>query len=156
MHISFTDRELDIMAELWESGPSTVAEVRERLEDDLAYNTVLTVLRTLEEKGYVDHEEEGRAYRYYPLVAREAAGTSALRRMVRKLFAGSPELLLTRLVSDRRMRRGELERLRVLLDERLAARPRGGRKASGGGKGARSRSGGRARDSAPRKGGGRG
>lgn len=127
MQISFTDRELDIMAVLWEHGPSTVAEVRERLEDDLAYNTVLTVLRVLEEKGYVGHEEEGRAYRYHPLVAREEAGTSALRRMVRKLFAGSPELLLTRLVSDRRLHREELERLRELLDERLGGDPgRGG------------------------------
>ncbi|MHB1222985.1 MAG: BlaI/MecI/CopY family transcriptional regulator [Gemmatimonadaceae bacterium] len=122
MKISFTDRELDVMAELWDGGPSTVAEVRERLDDDLAYNTVLTVLRTLEEKGYVGHEEEGRAYRYFPLVAREEAGSSALRRMVGKLFAGSPELLLTRLVSDRELQRDELERLRRLLDERLGER----------------------------------
>ncbi len=123
MRISFTDRELDVMAELWDGGPSTVAEVRARLDDDLAYNTVLTVLRTLEDKGYVGHEEEGRAYRYFPLVARDEAGSSALRRMVGKLFAGSPELLLTRLVSDRGLERHELERLRGLLDERLRDHP---------------------------------
>ena len=58
---SFTDRELDVMAVLWERGPSTVAEVREHLEDRLAYTTVLTVLRTLEAKGFVSHEEEGDA-----------------------------------------------------------------------------------------------
>ena len=56
---SFTDRELDVMAVLWDRGPSTVAEVREHLEDALAYTTVLTVLRTLETKGFVSHEEEG-------------------------------------------------------------------------------------------------
>ena len=78
MAISFTDRELDVMAVLWERGPSTVAEVRAALEDELAYTTVLTVLRTLEDKRYVGHEEEGRAYRYHALVAREAAGRSAL------------------------------------------------------------------------------
>ena len=119
MQISFTDRELDVMAVLWEHGPSTVAEVRERLADDLAYTTVLTILRTLEEKGHVGHEEEGRAYRYHSLVARDEAGTSALRRLVGTVFGGSSELLLTNLVSDRRLDRAELERMRRLLDERL-------------------------------------
>ena len=74
MDINFTDRELDIMAVLWERGPSTVTEVREALSDDLAYTTVLTVLRVLEEKGRVGHEEEGRAHRYFPRVKREEAG----------------------------------------------------------------------------------
>ena len=119
MQISFTDRELDVMAVLWEQGPSTVAEVRQRIADDLAYNTVLTILRTLEEKGHVGHEEEGRAHRYLPLVAREEAGTSAVRRIVGKIFGGSPELLLTQLVGDRKLGRDDLERLRQLLDERL-------------------------------------
>lgn len=117
--IAFTDRELDVMAVLWEMGSGTVAEVQERLPDRLAYTTVLTVLRTLEEKGYVGHEEQGRAYRYHPLVERERAGASALRRMVRKLFRGSPELLVTQLVSDRELSDEELKRLRRLLDERL-------------------------------------
>jgi len=116
---SFTDRELDLMAVLWERGPSTVAEVREALEDALAYTTVLTVLRTLEEKGSVGHEEVGRAYRYHALVARETAGRSALRRMLGKLFAGSPELLLTQLVDERDMAADELGRLRALLDARI-------------------------------------
>lgn len=107
------------MAVLWELGSATVAEVQSRLPDELAYTTVLTVLRTLEEKGYVGHREEGRAYRYHPLVEREKAGASALRRMVRKLFAGRPELLLTQLVSDRDLGEEELRRLRRLLDERL-------------------------------------
>lgn len=117
--VTFTDRELDVMAVLWEQGSGTVAEVQERLSDELAYTTVLTVLRILESKGYVGHEEEGRAHRYYPLVAREAAGESALRRMLRKLFRGSPELLVTQLVADRGLSDAELRRLRALLDERL-------------------------------------
>ena len=93
--IAFTDRELDIMGVLWEHGPATVAEVRERLTDSLAYTTVLTILRILEEKGYLGHKEEGRAHRYHVLVERKAAGSSALRRITNKLFRGSPELLLT-------------------------------------------------------------
>jgi len=119
MEISFTDRELDVMAVLWERGKATVAEVREALEDRLAYTTVLTVLRTLEEKGHVAHEEAGKAYRYYPLVERQAAGTSALSRVVDKLFRGSPALLLTHLVGDARLSEEELRRMQRLLEERL-------------------------------------
>ena len=119
MDISFTERELDVMGVLWDQGGGTVAEVRERLQDDLAYTTVLTVLRTLEEKGYVGHVEEGKAYRYHPLVERQAAGSSVLKRMMRKLFKDSPELLLTHLVSDRRLSDDELRRMRALLEERL-------------------------------------
>jgi predicted transcriptional regulator len=119
MEISFTDRELDVMGVLWDSGGATVAEVRARLADDLAYTTVLTVLRTLEEKGYAGHVEEGKAYRYHPLVQRKEAGTSVLRRLTRKLFKDSPEMLLTHLVSDRGLSDEELQRMRRLLDERL-------------------------------------
>ena len=119
MEISFTDRELDVMTVLWEHGPATVAEVREALDDELAYTTVLTMLRVLEEKGHVGHTEEGRAHRYHPLVEREAAGESAVRRLTRKLFGGSPELLLTHLVSDRDLSEEELRRMRELLDDRL-------------------------------------
>ena len=119
MQISFTDRELDVMSVLWDVGPATVAEVRERIADDLAYTTVLTILRTLEQKGYVSHTEDGRAHRYKPLVKREVAGRTALRRLVEKVFDGSPELLLTQLVSDKNLSDEELRRLRKLLAERL-------------------------------------
>ena len=119
MRISFTDRELDVMSVLWDIGPATVADVRERIADELAYTTVLTVLRTLEQKGYVGHTEHGRAHRYKPLVKRDVAGRNALRRLVDKVFDGSPELLLTQLVSDENLSDEELRRLRRLLVERL-------------------------------------
>ena len=119
MEISFTSRELDVMAVLWETGSATVAEVRDTLDEPFAYTTVLTVLRTLEEKGYVAHSQEGKAHRYHPLVEREAAGDSALGRVVSKMFSGSPEMLLTHLVSDRRLSEDDLQRLRALLEERL-------------------------------------
>lgn len=119
----FTDRELDVMAVLWDRGDASVAEVQERLPDALAYTTVLTVLRTLEEKGHVGHRSgEGRAYRYFALVEREAAGSTALDGLLDRVFGGSPELLLTRLVEDRRLTDEELEGMRRLLDERLRAR----------------------------------
>ena len=115
----FTDRELDIMTVLWEHGPSTAGEVKAHLADDLAYNTVLTMLRILEEKGFAGRKEEGRAHRYHALVAREAAGRNAVKRLVDGLFGGSPELLLTHLVNDRKLKRADIERLRKALDERL-------------------------------------
>ncbi len=119
MRITFTDRELDVMGVLWDVGSATVAQVREQIADDLAYTTVLTILRTLEQKGYVGHTEDGRAHRYKPLVKREVAGRTALRRLVDKVFDGSPELLLTQLVSDKNLSDDELRRLRRLLEARL-------------------------------------
>jgi len=76
------DRELDVMGVLWDLGSGTVSEVRERLPADLAYTTVLTILRNLEAKELVTHTTEGKAHRYVPRVARRAARRSALTRIV--------------------------------------------------------------------------
>lgn len=115
MDISFTDRELDLMAILWDQGSATVSDVKERLEDDLAYTTVLTTLRNMEAKDYVFHTEDGRAYRYHPRIPREEAGRSALTRLIRKVFGGSTELLLTHLVSRSDVSEQELDRFRELI-----------------------------------------
>ena len=115
----FTDRELDVMSVLWTIESGTVNEVRDRLDEDFAYNTVLTVLRTLEAKGHVRHEEEGKAQRYFPTVRREEAGTSAITRLLDKVFAGNAEAMLTHLVSDKRITRKRLAAMRKLLDEKL-------------------------------------
>ncbi len=117
--VSFTDRELDVMEVLWTSGSATVTEVQERLADPLAYTTVLTVLRVLEEKGHVRHEEDGRAHRYIPLVAQGEARRSALARLIGRVFDGSPEALLTQLVSDRSLTPDAIHRIKGMLDERL-------------------------------------
>ncbi len=118
MEIRFTKRELDIMGVLWAEGPSTVGEVKEALEDDLAHNTVLTMLKVMEGKGYVSRRLEGRAHRYAPEVERDAAGESALSRVTERLFGGSPEELLLRLV-DSGLDPDELRRMRDLLDRRV-------------------------------------
>jgi BlaI family penicillinase repressor len=113
--IFFTDREADVMHVLWEHGPSVVNEVKDKLVDDLAYTTVLTILRTLEQKGYVKHEEEGRVHRYYAAVEQDAARKSALQHLKGKLFKGSVELLFTHLVSDRKLSAEQIQRMRELL-----------------------------------------
>jgi predicted transcriptional regulator len=105
------------MSVLWREGSGTVTEVREALRDDLGYTSVLKMLQILEVKGAVDHEVEGRAYRYRPLVQSEEAGRHALGRIVSKIFHGSAELVLARLVSDRPIPRHEVERMRRMLDE---------------------------------------
>jgi BlaI family transcriptional regulator, penicillinase repressor len=118
MDIALTDREADVMQVLWDHGPSVVAEVREHLTDELAYTTVLTILRTLEQKGYVAHAEEGRVHRYYAKVEQRAARKSALSHLTGKLFKGSTELLFTHLVSDQKLTATQRKRIRQLLDKR--------------------------------------
>jgi predicted transcriptional regulator len=119
MSVSLTKRELDVMALVWELGSATVGEVRDRLADDLAYSTVLTIFRTLKAKGYVRYEQEGKAFRYYPLLHADEAGDSALGRLLNKVYQGSRELLVTRLVSDETVSPEELRNIRKLLAERL-------------------------------------
>jgi predicted transcriptional regulator len=116
MKVSLTDREADIMQVLWSHGPSVVSDVQNQLSDCLAYTTVLTVLRTLEAKGYVRHEEEGRQHRYSAAVQQDAAQKSALKHLLAKLFKGSSELLFARLVSDHRLSAEQVRRMRKMLE----------------------------------------
>lgn len=113
----FTERELDIMSVLWRHGSGTVAEVKDALEQDLGYTSVLKMLQILEEKEMIRHEQEGRAYRYFPVVEPGEAGGHALRRIVEKVFQGSAELALARLVSDRNLDPEAVERMKAMLDE---------------------------------------
>lgn len=110
------------MEVLWAEHSGTVSEVRRRMPARLAYTTVLTILRTLETKGVVRHEGEGKAYRYLPLVRREDVVHGAVKRLMGRLFRGSPELLVTHLVSDHKVDPAELRRLRRMLDTRLKER----------------------------------
>ncbi len=115
--LSLGDRELEVMTVLWEIGDGTVTEVRERLPADLAYTTVLTILRKLETKGLVRHKVEGKAHRYIPRVAQKNARRTVLGRLIDKLFDGSPEQLLAHLVDDHDLTPAQVKRMR----ERLAA-----------------------------------
>ena len=119
MKITFTDRELDLMDVLWERGSATVPEMRDALPGDPAYTTVSTLLRILEDKGYVDHTVEGRSHRYHPVVERATAMSGALKYVTNKLFGGSPEALLSHFVSDSHLTKEEIDRIRALLDRKL-------------------------------------
>jgi predicted transcriptional regulator len=119
MDIVLADREAEIMEVLWDFGPSTVAEVQERVSDELAYTTVLTILRNLEGKGYVSRENEGKAHRYAAAVARDAARRSALLAMAEKFFKGSTTGLLAHFVAEEKLGPEDLKRMRTLLARRV-------------------------------------
>lgn len=118
---NLTEAELRLMDVLWDKGTATVGEVAEALPRvlDLAYNTVLTTLRILEEKGYVRHTKakEGRAFVYSARVGRDEAQRSAVRYLVSRFFRNSPELLVLNLLKDEELSERELGRIRSLLAE---------------------------------------
>ncbi len=116
---TLTKRELDLMSVIWDRGSATITEVLEDLPDDIAYSTVMTVMRTLESKGHVRHEQEGKAYRFYPLTEPDDAADTALGRIVNKVFHGSRELVINRLVSDEDISADEIRRIKENLDKRL-------------------------------------
>ena len=115
-NLRLTQRELDIMSVLWELGEATVYEVRDRIDPGLAYTGVSSMIRTLEIKGYVSHRRgEGKTHVYFPVVDAEAAGESALDRVLNKIYGGSPIKLLAHLVDQKRLSEKELARMRELL-----------------------------------------
>jgi predicted transcriptional regulator len=114
--LHLTPRELDIMSVLWQLGEATVTEVRDRVDPDLAYTSISSMIRTLELKGYVAHKRgEGKTHIYFPAIDPETAGESALGRVLDKVYGGSPIKLLAHLVEQRRLSEKELTRMRELL-----------------------------------------
>lgn len=116
---NLTEAELRLMNVLWDHGSATVSDIADALPKDLglAYNTVLTTMRILEDKGYVSHTkpDEARAFVYKPLVGREEAGRNAVRHLVSRFFRNSPELLVLNVLEDEGLTDAELQRIRSLI-----------------------------------------
>ncbi|MCU1233142.1 MAG: transcriptional repressor, CopY family [Candidatus Solibacter sp.] len=116
---NLTEAELRLMDVVWDKGEATVSEIAEALprELGLAYNTVLTTMRILEEKGFLRHtkSKEGRAFVYRPVVGRDEASRTAVRYLVSRFFRNSPELLVLNLLEDEELSGKELRRIRALL-----------------------------------------
>jgi BlaI family penicillinase repressor len=112
-----TPRELEILKVLWEMGPSGVRDVYRRLaeaqEDDLAYNTIQTLLRIMEDKGLVKHHVVGRAFIYEPLFSRE----QSLSGFVDRVFDGAASELVATLLNTERLQTKELERIQDLIND---------------------------------------
>jgi predicted transcriptional regulator len=115
---TLTEAELRIMQVLWQKGARTVQQVLDIMPGDTAraYNTVLTTIRILERKGYVEHSKDGRAHVYSPVVAEEEASRSEIRHLVSRFFRDSHEDLVLNILEDRGIDPKELERLRKMLD----------------------------------------
>jgi predicted transcriptional regulator len=117
--LNLTDGELPLMQVLWEKKRATVGDVVASLPADppLAYSTVLTTLRILEAKGYVQHTKEGRAFVYEPVVVQEEASRKALDTLVNRFFGGSCELLVVNLLKEEAIGRAELGRIKKMITE---------------------------------------
>ena len=118
-----TEAELRLMDVIWRKGSATVAEVAEALPKQLglAYNTVLTTMRILEDKGYVRHtkSKEGRAFLYHPVVGQKEASRNAVRRLLTRFFRDSPEELVLNLLEDEELSEQELTRIRKRISEEV-------------------------------------
>jgi BlaI family transcriptional regulator, penicillinase repressor len=115
---TLTEAELRVMNVLWQKGACSVQQVLDGVpqELDLAYNSVLTTVRVLENKGYVAHTKDGRAHIYQPVVAREEASRSAVRQVVSRFFGNSHRSLLLNLLEEQNLDPEDLNRLRKMLD----------------------------------------
>jgi BlaI family transcriptional regulator, penicillinase repressor len=115
---TLTEAELRLMRILWARGESTVGELVDALpkKEALAYNSVLTTIRILEQKGYVKHRKEGRAFSYIPIILEEQAGASEVRHVLRRFFGDSRERLMLTLLGDEEITPEELARLRDAIE----------------------------------------
>lgn len=115
---TLTEAELRIMEVLWQRRSGTVQQVLNGLPQKpaLAYNSVLTIIRILEKKGYVEHAKDGRAHIYAPVVEREDARRSEVRHLVSRFFRNSQEQLALNILEERGLDREEIERLKEMLE----------------------------------------
>jgi predicted transcriptional regulator len=115
---TLTEAELRIMDVLWRKGSGTVQQVLDWLPAALAYNSVLTTIRTLEKKGQVKHVKDGRAHIYEPVIGRQEATRSEIRHLVGRFFRNSHEALVLNILQDEAIDAHELKRLRKMLEPR--------------------------------------
>jgi len=118
-----TDHELRLMEILWSRERATVADVVSSLPPPpLAYSTVLTTLRTLEQKGYIAHEEDGRAYVYHSLVARGTAAKSAMQHLLDRFFGSSAGDLAVALLDEAPLSYADVSKIESILQRRKVDR----------------------------------
>jgi predicted transcriptional regulator len=119
-----TEAELRIMNVLWDKGSATVHEVLQAMpaKPALAYNSVLTIIRILETKGYVRHSKDGRTHVYAAKVERKDATRFEVRHLLSRFFGDSHERLVLNLLEDQDMDVGELARVRQLLERSKSQR----------------------------------
>lgn len=115
-----TENELDVMKALWNESPLKVAEILDRLErrPRPAYTSLLTLVQTMERKGYVAHEQDGKAYSYFPKLQQQSFTNTEIKRVARRLFNGSPLSLVMNLVKDEHLTPSEIRKLKQMLEDK--------------------------------------
>ena len=113
---TLTEAELRIMDALWRKGSGTVQQVLDWLPFTLAYNSVLTTIRTLEKKGHVKHVKDGRAHVYEPIIGRQEATRSEIRYLVGRFFRNSHDALVLNILQDEAIDADKLKGLREMLE----------------------------------------
>jgi len=123
--ITLTEAELRLMKMLWQRGESAVGELVAAMPEGsaLAYNSVLTTIRILEQKGYVHHRQEGRAFLYSPSIAEHEASKTEVRHIMQRFFGNSRERLLLSLLGDDEITAAELRRLKDAIAAAEIAEP---------------------------------
>ncbi len=123
---TLTEAELRLMKILWRRGDSAVTDLVAAMPEGetLAYNSVLTTIRILEQKGYVEHRQEGRAFVYRPTIAEQEASRSEVRHVLNRFFGNSRELLLLSLLDDEDLSQDELQRLKETIRSAAPETPR--------------------------------
>jgi len=113
-----TENELDVMQALWAHAPLKVAELLERLKRNPkpAYTSLLTLVQTMERKGYIAHEQDGKAYAYFPKLKLDSFMKTEIKRVTKRLFNGSPLALAMSLVKEEHLTQSEIKQLKQLLE----------------------------------------
>ena len=126
--ITLTEAELRLMKLLWTRGESAVADLVRALPDEtpLAYTTILTTIRILEQKGDVEHRQEGRAFLYRTCVAEHEASRHEVRHVLKRFFGNSREQLMLSLLGDEELTAEELQRLKAAIAQAPDDPERGG------------------------------
>jgi predicted transcriptional regulator len=116
---TLTEAEIRLMNVVWDKGKATVNEVIEALprKERPAYNSVLTIMRILEDKGYLKHVKEGRAHVYRPRVSRDQAQRKVVRHLVKRFFDDSPEQLVLSILENEKLGKDEIDRLKAMIRE---------------------------------------
>ena len=116
-----TSAELELMAILWSRKEASVAEVITALprSREVAYTTVSTFLRILEQKGFVVSRKEGRGHLYSPRISKDAYETRSLKQLVNKVFDGAPSALIRRLLDENALSQDEIHEIQAMLNKRI-------------------------------------
>lgn len=119
MSVNLSNTEWSVMEELWSQGPRTLMELVHAMEGKLGWmkSTTSTVVRRMEEKGAIRHEEGGRARLYYPLLHREDAAAAETESLLQRIYGGSVGLMVSSMAGQRALSREDIEELRRVLRE---------------------------------------